>query len=330
MKCPKCKLENPPRTSRCDCGWDFTTNTKEASYLPSDTSASKAGVSTFRRIRAIGLLIALLLMGAGILKTYFGVVRPLRDTLHARSWEQARVVSGRAKIIPFHGIAHVHFEYVYEYHGRRYTGNRYSFVHPTYFMAEAALFAMQDGLPAVCYVDPLAPTRAVIDRELPWSAYRYTGIYVLLAGFFVLVWLRLFRQDFGTAARTARIVTRAVGVVLTGWAVVRLSHATSGVHFAVAGLGIIAPAMSLLWLNAAALRVSAVWFCLVSIIGSCLALNPFALMDVSTDDVHDPGFVAEQGVNILIFTVALWTLAFAAATVAAIAHPPPGIGARRL
>jgi len=33
MECPRCRLLSPPEALRCDCGWDFATQSMERSYL---------------------------------------------------------------------------------------------------------------------------------------------------------------------------------------------------------------------------------------------------------------------------------------------------------
>jgi hypothetical protein len=44
MDCPNCKLVNPPTATRCDCGYDFQTNTMERSYLTErDKQLSRKG-----------------------------------------------------------------------------------------------------------------------------------------------------------------------------------------------------------------------------------------------------------------------------------------------
>jgi hypothetical protein len=40
-KCPKCGLTNPATAQRCDCGWDFQSQSQQASYISPGSNAGK-------------------------------------------------------------------------------------------------------------------------------------------------------------------------------------------------------------------------------------------------------------------------------------------------
>lgn len=64
MKCRRCGLENPVDAERCDCGYDFTSNTQEDSYLPESTQKPSPTLLLFT------LLFAFLGGGVGIILSY--------------------------------------------------------------------------------------------------------------------------------------------------------------------------------------------------------------------------------------------------------------------
>ena len=68
MKCPKCRLVNPPIAQRCDCGWDFVSQRHEQSFLePKSRIPMAAGIG--------GGVIALLIVARLIL----GVLRAVSN-----------------------------------------------------------------------------------------------------------------------------------------------------------------------------------------------------------------------------------------------------------
>jgi uncharacterized RDD family membrane protein YckC len=64
MKCPKCGLFNPPEAVRCDCGWDFASNTIKESFL-GPTASSLANLASLDK-RLIGQIIDSLIAIAAI------------------------------------------------------------------------------------------------------------------------------------------------------------------------------------------------------------------------------------------------------------------------
>jgi hypothetical protein len=75
VKCPKCALLNPPEALRCDCGWDFASNTMKQSYLENiaprvgdaERTRSEARWAAWRGIWFVFcIVIAPLVIAAGI------------------------------------------------------------------------------------------------------------------------------------------------------------------------------------------------------------------------------------------------------------------------
>ncbi|QJX00294.1 hypothetical protein FTUN_7919 [Frigoriglobus tundricola] len=68
--CRRCGLVNPPSAQRCDCGYDFTTQTVERSYLGAAGTASLEWPSTSELVLCVlfpvlGLLLGLIARGRG-------------------------------------------------------------------------------------------------------------------------------------------------------------------------------------------------------------------------------------------------------------------------
>jgi hypothetical protein len=53
MKCPHCKLENPPGAMRCDCGYDFTTTRMPVATKPPSIAAAEKSVTRVGDARVV-------------------------------------------------------------------------------------------------------------------------------------------------------------------------------------------------------------------------------------------------------------------------------------
>jgi hypothetical protein len=59
-ECPNCGLVNPARAQRCDCGFDFSSQTMERSYLQKKTPVDRqAAERKYARHMGIGLLLVI-------------------------------------------------------------------------------------------------------------------------------------------------------------------------------------------------------------------------------------------------------------------------------
>ncbi len=135
-------------------------------------------------------MLAIGLLFIGSLKTCFGVAQPLSEVIRARSWVLVPLAWGQVQVLPFHGETSVKVAYRYEFGGRTLSGGRYAFIPPNSFLSAEALFALQDHAPAACYVNPSRPSESVLVRDLPWRAYSWTGLALLLCGALLLLWSR--------------------------------------------------------------------------------------------------------------------------------------------
>jgi hypothetical protein len=69
MKCPKCRLINPPEAQRCDCGYDFTSQTMQGSY---DRQVAGTYSARWKRSFTVGVVISVVVLVLGLLRTMAG------------------------------------------------------------------------------------------------------------------------------------------------------------------------------------------------------------------------------------------------------------------
>lgn len=269
----------------------------------------------FRRKARWLTVVAACLLACGTLKVYFGLIRPAADVVAARSWVEAPVRSFSSQILPFHGILYANVEYVYEYRGRRFAGARFAFTHPTSYLDDDALFALDEKPPPTCFVDPSKPWRSVLDRTLPLHAFRPWGLAAVAVGAALLMWLRVLRTNLQRAALSVRIALRFAGLCLLGFGLWATAKSSSPVHVVMA-MFFVVPSLGLLWLDPAWLRVAGVLAAVPGGLSCGFAACPFALMESPLDDLHDPGFALEFIVGALAISLTLWAVALLASIAA--------------
>ena len=69
MQCPKCRLINPPSAGRCDCGYDFGTQSMKPSYLQGAAGDSEVISELVRALGRRDLTVGGLWLGLGLVAT---------------------------------------------------------------------------------------------------------------------------------------------------------------------------------------------------------------------------------------------------------------------
>lgn len=264
----------------------------------------------------MALLLSLGLLVAGGVTTVLGLVRPAWDVHAARDWVQAPVLSSKTQLHPFHGVNYVRFEYEYQVRDQKFSGQRYAFTHPLRYLSSDVLLALQHRRFQTCYVNPQDPRQAVLERTLPWSAYRYSGLGLLAVGGIAPLWWLRFRKRRAFPSRLASGFLQLLGMVILAWGLngVFLEHAA--VRRLPALGAVIAGALCLLSLRPLALRVLAM---ALSILGPLIALigSLVAPMENGLDAIHDPEHALETSLGWLSIGCLSWLLALLVCATAA-------------
>jgi len=126
---------------------------------------------------------------------YFFFLRPLRRVRSARFWRETPcviVASSVSEDAQESGVYRILVTYQYEFAGRYYSSNRYSFTIGAtagYGGKKRVAKRLASGARAICYVNPDDPADAVIKRGLTWDIV-FMGVFsmILLGAFFFVFW----------------------------------------------------------------------------------------------------------------------------------------------
>lgn len=238
-----------------------------------------------------GIALALALIGGAKASLELGL--PALEVWRALSWVSAPVTQLEVRVFPFHGVVHVHVDYRYRVGDGERTGERYGFVDPTRYLSEDEVLALQQQRPTVCWVDPEDPSRAVLVRALPRSAYAWSGA-ALVALAAILASLVSAARSRPWAARivmaTPTIWSRAIMLLVAAWfgivAIARASPELFVLAAALTGLGVLVVRR-----EPVALAALAVLGAVVALGVIACAANPFAMMDVGITPANEPYFL---------------------------------------
>lgn len=230
-----------------------------------------------RRMKRGLVVFTVALVCAGIGSASLGFLRPAWDVLRAMLWVQTPMEQfGEKADASFHGITHHRFYYEYTFNDKRYSGNRYSFVYPRNGVDVRSV--------PICYVNPRYPYEAVVKRDLPMWAYRYSGLMVLLLAWLLVWWTRRTEENLAPEL-PPELVSEL-------------------------------PRKKSEWDSWAARLVRWPTALVLFLFGLMCSQMPFFDIDIdrTTDSIHDPNYRLESLLNwialMLLFWIAAYGLAF--------------------
>lgn len=170
---------------------------------------------------AFGFVFSTMFFGVGCLFLWLLFLGPYLQIQSARSWEPVpcTILSSKVEGNETYRVA---IEYAYEFDGRPFQGDRYSFVTVASSGREGKKRVVDqypEGSEAICYVNPQEPEKSVIERgfvsDMWWGLFPIPFILIGLAGygvmFFARHWLTGVKQAGGPAAASQRQVLSESG-----------------------------------------------------------------------------------------------------------------------
>lgn len=144
----------------------------------SNPMANKAPMTTAAAV--FQTIFGLIFFGAGFIAAWMGCLGPLTGVFASRNWTPtpARIVKSQVVTHPASrggSTRRIDIRYEYDVNGRHYTGERYDFFRSKtstnvgVSTMHKIVASLPPGTETTCLVNPSAPHKAVISREVPWS-----------------------------------------------------------------------------------------------------------------------------------------------------------------